>query len=117
MAMMIASAGSACAGWHTPGKAPDFTAAQCGPYPKNYKTLVTAALHERARDTASLQIKFGSPPVPGASCSSSTGDWTPAWRVIVLMNARNAFGGYTGPHRVIVQIFQGKVVDTLEVTD
>lgn len=67
-----------------------------GPLPRNYKAMVEDALLARLVDPDSAKIEVGAPSPTVVICVVARGDVYYAWRVPVVYNAKNRFGGYAG---------------------
>jgi hypothetical protein len=74
--------------------------------PSNWQAVVKDALSGRFMDPGSVQYKFLSDPV------KRTIDGEERWLLGVDINAKNAFGGYTGFQVWTIVIQNGKVVST-----
>ena len=76
--------------------------ADYGPYPKNYQQLIRQRLDGTLLDARSAQIRFTTPPrkVLRLSNQGVQGSGRAGWDAFYLacadVNAKNAYGGYTG---------------------
>lgn len=95
-------------------QAGDFTVAQCGPFPKNYKTLAKTGLNRVLKDPDSAKIRFLASPNPGGAFVNHVN--VPAWLVMAAVNSKNSYGGYTGEHLFQIAIYRGKVLDVIDAT-
>ena len=94
---------------------PKFPDAECGTLPKRFKEMATTAIKGSLLDADSAKIRFpDTPPVRGAIILN--GNWAPGIYVNVLVNSKNAFGGYTGFHRFIVSFYKGKVCNVNDLS-
>jgi hypothetical protein len=80
----------------------------CGPYPKNYKEIVTRWLQTQLIDAASARIEWNGDP----KCvdQGKKGEHLYGWLVNFKVNARNRFGAYTGKQSHGALIRDGEVV-------
>jgi hypothetical protein len=82
-----------------------------GPYPENYKEIVTAYYNQTLFDPYSAVIKFTREPV---ECFMEKGlleiGFISGWVVCGTINAKNRFGGYVGTELFSALIRNGKVV-------
>lgn len=69
--------------------------------PKNYKLLIDAKLVETLRDPDSRRVEYGKTPYGGLACGT--------------VNARNAYGGYTGKQPFFVWFDKSGKIKRLEV--
>ena len=72
--------------------------ADYGPYPKNYQQLIRQRLDGTLLDARSAQIRFTTPPrkVYQLSRAPYKLNGRAYYAVCVEVNAKNAYGGYTG---------------------
>jgi len=82
-----------------------------GPYPANYKEIVTQWLNKRLIDPDSARIEWNGEPKPGDLGNS--GEHLYGYLVNFTVNARNRFGGYTGKQKHAVLIRNGAVIKGL----
>jgi len=82
-----------------------------GNLPSDWRELALDAVKARLRDPSSVQM-LQVVDIPRYSDRSSDPDW---WCVTVLCNAKNGFGGYTGPITWFVYFRRNGHVDAYEV--
>jgi hypothetical protein len=83
-------------------------ASQCGPYPTNYKEIVTRWLNTKLLNPDSARIDWVDEPKPVDL--GQKGEHTYGYLVHLKVNARNRFGVYTGKQNVSALIRNGEVV-------
>src|SRR5438094_3308811 len=79
-----------------------------GPYPTNYKEIVTKWLQTQLLDAGSAQIEWEGDPKPADL--GKNGKHLYGWLVNFKVNARNRFGAYTGKQRHGALIRNGEVI-------
>ena len=82
-----------------------------GPYPANYKELVTQWLNKQLIDPDSARIEWNGEPEPADLGES--GQHLYGYLVNFTVDARNRFGGYTGNQKHAVLIRNGEVIKGL----
>jgi hypothetical protein len=85
--------------------------ARYGPYPANYKEIVTQWLNEQLIDPDSARIEWNGEPKPADL--GKNGEHLYGYLVNFTVNARNRFGGYTGKQKHAVLIRNGEVTKGL----
>ncbi len=93
-----------------------FTAADYGPVPSNWRQLATDYLKQQLRDPYSAHIMVPDQTPVRSSCIVGN-KWVPAYSVRGLVNAKNAFGAYTGIHVMVVWLSHGQVLHSLDMTE
>jgi len=103
--MGLCALGSLCA------ETPSADTQLCGPYPTNYKEIVTKWLDTQLIDSASARIEWNGDPKPA---NLGTKD-KPLYGYLVnfKVNARNRFGAYTGMQSHGALIRDGEVIKGL----
>ena len=86
-------------------------AALYGPYPANYKEIVTQWLNKQLIDPDSARIEWSGEPKPADL--GKDGEHLYGYLVNFTVNARNRFGGYTGKEKHAVLIRNGEVIKGL----
>lgn len=81
--------------------------ADYGSYPSQYKAVVEGYLHGRLKDPDSLRIQYLNAPQRGFQ---GLGGATYGYVVCATVNAKNSFGGYTGPRPAYFMIRNEAVV-------
>ncbi len=83
--------------------------ADYGPYPKNYQQLIRKRLDGNLLDARSAQIRFTTPPrkVFQLSRAPYKLNGRAYYAVCVEVNAKNAYGGYTGWQTKRYSIYNG----------
>ncbi len=94
-------------------KPEDIAKLDYGPFPENYESTVKDYFNDKLRDPFSAQYSFRKPfkgylrsaPITGGKVRQ------PGWVVVVSINAKNGFGGYSGwkIHRLLMR--DNKVVE------
>src|SRR5207248_5515697 len=82
-----------------------------GPYPANYKEIVTQWLNKQLIDPDSARIEWNGEPKPtdlGKGSEAVSG-----YLVNFTVNARNQFGAYTGKQKHSVLIRNGEVIKSM----
>jgi hypothetical protein len=79
-----------------------------GPYPTNYKELVTKWLETQLIDPATARIEWKSEPKPADL--GTKGEHLYGYLVNFTVNARNRFGAYTGKQAHGALIRNGEVI-------
>jgi hypothetical protein len=79
-----------------------------GPYPTNYKEIITKWLSSRLLDPASAQIEWEGDPKPADLGSS--GQHLYGYVIRFKVNSRNRFGAYTGKQGHGALIRNGEVI-------
>jgi hypothetical protein len=82
--------------------------ARYGPYPINYKEIVTTWLQTQLEDAASAQIEWEGDPKPADL--GKNGEHLYGWLVNFKVNARNRFGAYTGKQKHGALVRNGEVI-------
>jgi hypothetical protein len=82
-----------------------------GPYPTNYKEIVTKWLETQLLDASSARIEWNGDPKPADL--GKNGEHLYGWLVNFKVNARNRFGTYTGKQSHGALIRNGKVIKGL----
>lgn len=82
--------------------------AKYGPYPSNYKEVVTQWLDTLLLDPASAQIEWEGDPQPADL--GTKGQSLYGWLVKFKVNSRNRFGTYTGKQAHGALIRNGEVI-------
>jgi hypothetical protein len=82
--------------------------ARYGPYPANYKEIVTKWLQTQLLDAASARIEWEGDPKPADL--GKNGEHLYGWLVNFKVNARNRFGAYTGKQKHGALICNGEVI-------
>jgi hypothetical protein len=82
-----------------------------GPYPTNYKEIVTKWLETQLLDASSARIEWNGDPKPADL--GKNGEHLYGWLVNFKVNARNRFGAYTGKQSHGALIRDGKVIKGL----
>ena len=82
--------------------------ARYGPYPTNYKDIVTKWLQTQLLDATSARIEWEGDPKPADL--GQKGEHLYGWMVNFKINARNRFGAYTGKQRHGALILNGEVI-------
>ena len=83
----------------------------CGPYPNNYKEIVTNWLKTQLIDAESARIEWNGDPKPADL--GTEGEHLYGYLVNFKVNARNRFGAYTGMQSHGVLIGNGEVIKGL----
>jgi hypothetical protein len=82
-----------------------------GPYPTNYKEIVTKWLETQLLDAASARLEWEADPKPVDL--GKKGEHLYGWLVNFKVNARNRFGVYTGKQKHGALIRNGEVIKGL----
>ena len=82
--------------------------ARYGPYPTNYKQIVTKWLGTQLIDPASARIEWSDEPTPADL--GKNGEHLYGYLVHFKINARNRFGAYTGKQSHAALIRDGEVI-------
>jgi hypothetical protein len=82
--------------------------ARYGPYPTNYKEIVTKWLQTQLLDAGSARTEWEGDPKPADL--GKKGEHLYGWVVNFKINARNRFGAYTGKQRHGALIRDGEVI-------
>jgi hypothetical protein len=100
-----------CAVWNLSAETQPANTELYGPYPTNYKEIVTKWLETQLIDAESAHIEWNGEPKP---VNLGTKD-NPLYGYLVnfKVNARNRFGAYTGMQSHGVLIRDGKVIKGL----
>jgi hypothetical protein len=85
--------------------------ALCGPYPTDYKEIVTKWLETQLLDASSARIEWSGDPKPADL--GANGEHLYGYVVYFKVNARNRFGAYTGKQSHGALIRDGKVIQGL----
>jgi hypothetical protein len=80
----------------------------CGPYPTNYKEIVTKWLETQLIDAGSARIEWNGDPKPADV--GTKGEHLYGYLVSFKVNARNRFGTYTGKQTHGALIRDGQVI-------
>jgi hypothetical protein len=86
-------------------------ASRYGPYPTNYKEIVTKWLQTKLLDPASAQIEWEGDPKPADL--GTKGQHLYGYLVNFKVNSRNRFGSYTGKQAHGALIRNGEVIKGL----
>jgi hypothetical protein len=82
--------------------------ARYGPYPADYKEIVTKWLQTQLVDASSARIEWEGEPKPADL--GKKGEHLYGWLVNLKVNARNRFGAYTGTQKHGALIRDGQVI-------
>lgn len=96
---------SGCA---APPSAEEFAKADFGPYPEEWKRIITDYSAARLKDPYSAQYNFLNSPTRGFI---GLGGAKYGWAVCALINAKNSYGGYTGGKLSFFLIRNNVVID------
>jgi hypothetical protein len=94
--------------WGTLAQTPTPDAERYGPYPTNYKEIVTKWLATQLVDPTSARIEWKDAPKPADL--GSKGEHLYGYLVTFTVNARNRFGTYTGKQAHGALIRNGEVI-------
>src|SRR5256714_7472363 len=92
-------------------KNPSPDPSRCGPYPTNYKEIVTKWLETQLVDAGSARIEWNGDPKPADL--GTKGEHLYGYLVNFTVNARNRFGTYTGKQAHGALIRNGEVIKGL----
>jgi hypothetical protein len=81
-----------------------------GPYPKDYREIITQWLNATLADASSAYVEWLSPPKAGSRPEKKGGKPFFGYVVEIKVNSRNRFGTYSGMQRHMLFIKDGKVV-------
>lgn len=85
----------------TPAPPPTLPASAYAPLPKNCKAIVSAWVKAQLKDPYSAHIEFiGSP--ERSVYKDPSGQWKPYYKLTLLVNGKNSFGGYAGNKLIVV---------------
>jgi hypothetical protein len=90
---------------------PSADTARYGPYPTNYKEIITQWLNKQLIDPDSARIEWNGEPKPsdvGKDSEAASG-----YLVNFTVNARNRFGAYTGKQKHSVLIRNGEIIKSM----
>jgi hypothetical protein len=96
---------------HMMGENPPPDPSLCGPYPTNYKEIVTKWLETQLIDAESARIEWNGDPKPADL--GAKGEHLYGYLVNFTVNARNRFGAYTGKQNHGALIRNGEVIKGL----
>jgi hypothetical protein len=99
------------AGRHVKAEAETADVARYGPYPTNYKEIVTKWLETQLVDAGSARIEWNGAPTPADL--GTKGEHLYGYLVKFTVNARNRFGTYTGKQAHGALIHNGEVIKGL----
>jgi len=85
--------------------------ADYGAYPTDYAEIIRSHMARRLKDPYSARYDFLNEPLPG--WQGGLGGVVFGYRVCVLVNAKNSYGGYTGAKLYFFMIKDGRVVKTI----
>lgn len=85
------------------------TESDYGEKPENYQELITTYMARHLRDPDSAKYEFGGTPSRGWNSGNGMGRQY-GWFVCAHINAKNAYGGYTGLRRHYFLIKDGRVL-------
>lgn len=83
-------------------------AADYGPYPENYESIVRGFVAGQLKDPESAQYQFLNKPAKGYY---GIGEVKYGYVVCARINAKNGFGGYAGPKVSYFMIRDGLLID------
>jgi hypothetical protein len=98
-------------GRHVKAEAETADVARCGPYPTNYKEIVTKWLETQLIDAGSARIEWNGDPTPADLGTKA--EHLYGYLVKFTVNARNRFGTYTGKQAHGALIHNGEVIKGL----
>lgn len=101
-------AGCASAPMHADGRL--VTLADAGPVPEDQAAIVLGVLKEALRDPESAKVEIDRAPRRVIVSKLLERKGGAAWELCPLVNAKNAYGGYTGYKRVHI-LWNERVVD------
>src|SRR5689334_7286714 len=90
---------------------PSADATRYGPYPTNYKELITQWLNKQLIDPDSARIEWNGEPKPSDMGKGS--EAVSGYLVNFTVNARNRFGAYTGKQKHSVLIRNGEIIKSM----
>lgn len=93
-AMLVALVGCGHAPMNGAGK--PATLADVGPAPVDPMLIVTSELKMRLKDPETARIELARPPRAVVMANSALVPGGAGWEICASVNAKNAFGGYTG---------------------
>jgi hypothetical protein len=96
---------------HVKAEAETADVARYGPYPTNYKEIVTKWLETQLVDAGSARIEWNGDPKPGDLGTKD--EHLYGYVVYFKVNARNRFGTYTGMQNHGALIRKGEVIKGL----
>ena len=88
----------------------EFEAADFGPYPEDSREIIEAYMRARLKDPNNAQYEWGHAP---QRAYYRLGGLTYGCVICVRVNARNSFGGYTGPKVYYFLIRDGRIAESL----
>ena len=109
--LLCASLVGMSAARHVKAEAETADVARYGPYPTNYKEIVTKWLETQLVDAGSARIEWNGNPKPADL--GTNGEHLYGYVVYFKVNARNRFGTYTGMQNHGALIRNGKVIKGL----
>ncbi|WP_174483326.1 hypothetical protein [methanotrophic endosymbiont of Bathymodiolus puteoserpentis (Logatchev)] len=86
-------------------------AADYGPYPSNYKQLITDFFQTRLKDPLSAQYRYVGEPFKWFRRAATPSEVIYYYNVKVFVNSKNSYGGYVGEHKYNFYIRDGQIVD------
>jgi hypothetical protein len=95
---------------------PQYTDADYGPLPANYREMAKAYVKQNLRDPYTAHIRVSDEKPEKAEGIASNFQHVPAYRVKVYVYAKKAHGGYTSEHLMIVYIWHGKAVNVFDLS-
>lgn len=101
-----------------PAFAAEEAAPSIGPLQKNYQTVIRGymSMPGHLLDPFSAQYRFDAPRKAYVQDGVFVGHKRHfGWLVPTWINAKNAFGGYTGPHLHMMFLYEGKVADETDM--
>lgn len=96
------------AGCAAPPSREALAAADYGPYPENYESIVRSYVAGQLKDPESAQFQFLNMPAKGFY---GVGGAKYGYVVCARINAKNGFGGYAGPKVSYFMIRDGRLID------
>lgn len=91
-----------------PPTANEFATADFGELPGDYHEIIKAYMQSRLKDPESARYDFTRS--PGKVWMGNPGNRTYGWAACAGINAKNSYGGYTGPQTHYFVIKSGTVV-------
>ena len=94
----------------------DMEKADFGTFPENYQELVKNYMERRLKDPESVRYRFQDKPIKWYEISDTLATTVFNYQLVVFINAKNSYGGYTGENEYRFSLKNGVITNCVNVT-
>lgn len=91
----------------------EIASAEYGAPPVDYKSQIKKYFNQRLKEPESVRYGQFTEPTKGYSLDADSGEWVFGYHVLVFVNAKNSYGGYTGEQGYSFLFRDGKMVEVI----